>query len=103
MFKGCPAALLGAILPLCIRAASKSEAGLASQVGRLLTWNTLGAVLGVLITGFILMPMLGLRGALAALAIFITGVALVVALRRRERTVMAAAGRQRRIWNLQSF
>ena len=89
---GCPAALLGAILPLCIRAASRSEAGLASQVGRLLTWNTLGAVLGVLITGFVLMPLLGLRGALAALAIFITGVALVVALRKRQRIVLAAAG-----------
>ena len=89
---GCPAALLGAILPLCIRTAAKSEAGLASQVGRLLTWNTLGAVLGVLITGFVLMPALGLRGALATLALFITGVALVLALRKREVAVLASAG-----------
>src|SRR5262249_19001354 len=48
---GVPAGLLGAVLPLCIRLIGASQ-GLAGQVGRLLTWNTIGAVAGVLFTGF---------------------------------------------------
>lgn len=65
---GVPAGLLGAVLPLCLQTATGSGAGLGREVGRLLTWNTLGAVAGVLVSGFVLMPWLGLRGAFLALA-----------------------------------
>jgi spermidine synthase len=64
---GLPAGLLGAVLPLWIRILSGSTVTLGDRVGRLLTWNTLGAVVGVLVTGFILMPSLGVRGALGVL------------------------------------
>ena len=53
---GLPAAALGSVLPLWIRAASETSDLLGDCVGRLLTWNTLGAVAGVLLTGFVLMP-----------------------------------------------
>ena len=66
---GLPAALLGAVLPLCIRLASGRGKDLGNNVGRLLTWNTLGAVVGVLLTGFILMPGAGLRNAFNLLAV----------------------------------
>ena len=68
---GSPAALLGAVLPMAIRngAAGKS---LASHVGVLLTWNTLGAVAGVLFTGFVLMPQVGLRSSFLILALFLS-------------------------------
>ena len=59
---GLPAAVLGSVLPLCIRAASQTSDLLGDRVGRLLTWNTLGAVAGSLLTGFVLMPQIGLRG-----------------------------------------
>jgi predicted membrane-bound spermidine synthase len=65
---GLPAGLIGAVLPLCLRLVSTQE-GFGSRVGRLLTWNTLGAVVGVLITGFILMPGTGLRAAFFILAL----------------------------------
>jgi len=65
---GIPAGLIGAILPLAIRLSSSEGQDLGNRVGRLLTWNTLGAVAGVLFTGFVLMPWVGLRNAFNVLA-----------------------------------
>lgn len=76
---GAPAALLGAVLPMAIRMGSPSGASLSDQVGRLLTWNTVGAVIGVLITGFILMPTVGLRGSLGLLALLLAVIATLAA------------------------
>ena len=65
---GIPAGLIGAVLPLCLK--QEEQAGsLGFHVGRLLTWNTLGAVGGVLMCGFVIMPTFGLRGALGAASI----------------------------------
>ncbi|MDD5141429.1 MAG: fused MFS/spermidine synthase [Verrucomicrobiales bacterium] len=79
---GIPAALIGAVLPLMIRAMSAGGAPLGARVGALLTWNTLGAVAGTLVTGFGLMPYCGLRNAFGVLALVLALVALVLALRR---------------------
>ena len=64
---GVPAACIGAVLPLMIRAVSADGKLLGKKVGALLTANTLGCVVGVMFTGFVLMPWLGLRNAFAAL------------------------------------
>jgi predicted membrane-bound spermidine synthase len=89
---GIPAAWIGAVLPLLIRTRSRNESLLGSEVGRLLTWNTVGAVAGTLLTGFVLMPRFGLRNAFGALAIALALVALVVArLQRWNRGTFAAA------------
>src|SRR5208337_2104063 len=66
---GIPAALLGAVLPLMMRAVSAAGVPLGARVGALLTWNTLGAVAGTLVTGFLLMPYCGLRNAFGVLAL----------------------------------
>jgi predicted membrane-bound spermidine synthase len=91
---GVPAAAIGAVLPLMMRAVAAAGAPLGARVGALLTWNTLGAVAGTLITGFGLMPWLGLRNAFGTLALVLGLVALAVALRRGWRlgTGLAAAG-----------
>lgn len=68
---GIPAGLLGAVVPLWIRHAAADPAALGGGVGRLLTWNTLGAVAGTLITGFVLMPIAGLRGSFFVLTLCI--------------------------------
>ncbi|MEI9865794.1 MAG: hypothetical protein WDN00_14815 [Limisphaerales bacterium] len=56
---GIPAALIGAVLPLMIRMVSVGGAALGVRVGALLTWNTIGAVFGTLLSGFVLMPFFG--------------------------------------------
>ncbi len=86
---GVPAACIGAVLPLMMRAVSAGGGPLGAQVGTLLTWNTLGAVAGTLFAGFCLMPMLGLRDAFGVLALVLGLVALVLALRRRWWTGLA--------------
>jgi predicted membrane-bound spermidine synthase len=88
---GLPAAALGAVLPLWIRVVSETSDLLGDRVGRLLTWNTLGAVVGVLLTGFVLMPKVGLRGSFTVLALVLSGAALFVAWARHKRVAMALA------------
>ncbi len=76
---GVPAGAIGAVLPLCIRIVSETSDLLGDRVGRLLTWNTLGGVAGVLLTGFILMPGIGLRASFATLAMVLGLAGLAVA------------------------
>jgi spermidine synthase len=89
---GLPAALIGAVLPLLIRSLARPDETLGNQIGRLLTWNTLGAVAGVLLTGFALMPRLGLRNAFGVLALCLAGIAIGTAWRHRmPRFAVASA------------
>ncbi|HTD85449.1 MAG TPA: hypothetical protein VK850_02640, partial [Candidatus Binatia bacterium] len=81
---GVPAALIGSVLPLLIRAAAHG-AHLGQQVGRLLTWNTVGAVAGVLLTGFFVMPTTGLRNAFLILALSLALVGSMFAWRNQWR------------------
>lgn len=88
---GLPAAALGAVLPLWIRGVSETSDLLGDRVGRLLTWNTLGAVAGVLVTGFVLMPGVGLRGSFIVLALTLSVAAMLAALWQRRRIATACA------------
>ncbi len=88
---GLPAALIGAVLPLMIRAVSREGVPLGEHVAALLTWNTLGAVVGVLMTGFVLMPSIGLRSAFGVLALVLAAVGLILAVRQRNRWAAAGA------------
>lgn len=69
LFLGAPAGLLGAVLPLWIRAEGGCGWKLGCQVGRLVAWGAVGAVVGLWTTSFVLMPLVGLRGAFGVLAI----------------------------------
>lgn len=57
---GLPAALMGATLPLLFDLAGKSTREMGSRAGTLLFWNALGALLGGLIGGYLLLAPLGL-------------------------------------------
>jgi predicted membrane-bound spermidine synthase len=85
---GVPAMCIGAVLPLMIRVVSREGKLLGARVGALLTWNTVGAVAGTLLTGFLLMPMAGLRNSFGVLALVLALAALVVARWQRWRTGM---------------
>ncbi len=88
---GIPAACLGVVVPLCIRLIGTTSLTLANHVGRLLTWNTLGAVTGVLAAGFVMMPLLGLHASLAALGILLCVAALARSL-QGTRAMQAVSG-----------
>lgn len=99
---GFPAALLGAVLPVCLRAEGAGGAGLGRRVGRLLTWNTVGAVAGVLVTGFVLMPRIGLRGAFGVLALLLCAAACLLGVKARRSSAvvlsLALAGVLSGVW-----
>lgn len=88
---GIPAGLLGSVLPLWIRIISGTSLHLGNNVGRLLTWNTCGAVVGVLATGFVFMPLAGLRGALGLMAAILSLMALWLIYNSRNYRRLAAA------------
>ncbi len=69
-----PTAAMGATLPLLAKYAVSADNQIGPRVGFLYGINTLGAVFGALVSGFLLLPYLGLFGTLAAGA----GVNLVV-------------------------
>jgi spermidine synthase len=62
-----PALLLGSVFPLTLKLASASGRP-AQLVGRLYAFNALGSVLGTVMGTFVLVALLGTRGALIALA-----------------------------------
>ena len=57
-----PTGFMGATLPVLIRQAVQAEEQIGERVGLLYALNTAGAVIGVLVAGFILLPSLGLWG-----------------------------------------
>ena len=89
---GLPAGLLGAMVPLFIRDGNSRDTNIADRIGTLLTWNTVGAVAGVLLTGFGLMPHLGIRNAFGTMAALLGAIALLTAFRSRERRPLAVGG-----------
>jgi spermidine synthase len=88
---GVPAACIGGVLPLMIRGLAGKDVPLGKEVGTLLAWNTVGAVAGTLLTGFVLMPLAGLRTAFGLLALALGLVAFMAASDRfRLRTAIPA-------------
>lgn len=67
---GIPACLMGGTLPVLIRSVTSSARSIGADGGRLYAANTLGAIAGALLSSFLLIPSLGLKGTgLAAAAI----------------------------------
>jgi spermidine synthase len=76
-----PTLLIGAGFPCAVQVAARAPARVGGDVGRLYAVNTLGAIVGTVAGGFVLMPLVGAHGALKiAVAInLVLGVALVAA------------------------
>ena len=90
-----PATLfIGATFPLAVRILSRNESDAANASARVYSWNTVGAIAGALVAGFVLIPILRYEGAIklavcinAALALY---VALLVPTRRVRLAVVSA-------------
>ena len=63
-----PTALMGATLPLLARYAVREDAQIGTRIGTLYAVNTAGAVGGVVLAGFVLLPEVGLRATIACAA-----------------------------------
>lgn len=71
-----PTTLMGGTLPVLSRLVTQSLSDLTFRVGWLYAINTFGAVAGTLVTGFLLLPHLGMRA--TTLAVVATNVAIFV-------------------------
>jgi spermidine synthase len=69
-----PATLLGATFPVALRIYTTSVARVGSRSGEIYASNTIGAVLGSLCAGFILIPRLGASTTIALLALLFLAV-----------------------------
>ncbi len=94
---GLPALLMGGTLPALVRAVAPAEKTVGRAAGRLYAANTLGAMAGALAAAFLLIPLLGLRGAAAAAAVLnFTAAAIALAADRRMKPrVSVEASRSR--------
>ena len=73
-----PTILLGATFPYAVRAYAGVAAGPALGTGRVLAANTAGSVLGSLLGGFVVLPLVGTRGGLITIGlIFILNAAVL--------------------------
>jgi spermidine synthase len=91
-----PTTLLGAAFPLALRLVV-DRAHVGRDVGGVVAANTLGGILGVMLTGFVLIPLLGLVRTLGALAVIACAVGLVAVWRganvgRKMRGAVIALG-----------
>jgi spermidine synthase len=88
-----PTALMGATLPVLSAALLQERSrnsSIANRVARLYTCNLLGAILGTLAAGFILLPLVGLRATIwtAALINIIIGIVSILADRGQGKTAI---------------
>jgi spermidine synthase len=85
-----PTFLMGGTLPILVRSLIRNSAELAARVSQLYWVNTLGAVLGTLISGFILLPTWGLRATISC-AVAVNTLAGLIALWIASETGSAPA------------
>ncbi len=88
-----PCLLVGLSFPLLLNLAAQSHRGVGTSVGRTYAANTLGTVLGSVLTGFIVLPALGSLVSLRAVATLNLAVGwgfalLFVPLRRSRQTTL---------------
>jgi len=85
-----PTLLMGTSFPLAVRAIHRDAARLGADVGGVYGWNTLGAVAGSLLAGFVLIPVLGTQNALIAVAAVNALLAVLLARGRPALRIAAA-------------
>lgn len=84
-----PTLFLGAAFPAALRLIV-SDGHVGQGVGKVAALNTLGGIAGTVLTGFVLVPQLGLMRTLALLALTAAAIGLIAVLWRRQgRTALA--------------
>ena len=92
-----PATLfIGATYPLAVRIGTARADQTANAAGAIYAWNTLGAILGALLTGFVVLPALGFGPTLKAAMLVSLSLALIAGLldgKSRRSSDARAGGR----------
>ena len=55
---------IGATLPLSVRVLARNESEATASTARIYAWNTVGAIVGAVLAGFVLIPGLGFEGSI---------------------------------------
>ena len=85
-----PTVLMGGTLPILGQAFARQETGLGRAAGVLYAVNTFGAVVGVAVAGYVLIPALGNRATIAIAAITNVAVGLLAIAYSRTRRLSGA-------------
>ncbi|MDP3502933.1 MAG: fused MFS/spermidine synthase [Myxococcales bacterium] len=85
-----PAAILGTVYPLTLRLGARTGS-IGQSIGGLAAANTLGAIGGSLLTGYVLLPALGSRGTILVVVGGCVALALLMADKRSKLLAGAAA------------
>ncbi|HYE87997.1 MAG TPA: fused MFS/spermidine synthase [Vicinamibacterales bacterium] len=88
-----PTTMMGITLPLLTAAVSSSERSAATSVSVLYALNTLGAMTGTLLAGYVLIPSIGIRNAFMLAAAINVGVGAVALWMSRAVPAAQPAGR----------
>jgi len=87
-----PSLLSGIQFPLLVSLLGRGNAGVGQQLGRAYLWNTFGSITGSLLGGFVLVPLLGLKGCWVLAAVLIatmSAASLWLQLRRKAGDTFA--------------
>jgi spermidine synthase len=82
---------LGAAFPVALRAAGAAARTSGAAVGRLYAANTAGSILGSLLAGLVLIPLLGLERGLVVMALLFLAVSLALLALARSRAAVPLA------------
>lgn len=73
-----PTTLMGATMPIILKSYSKDFQNMGRDVGRLYSVNNIGAVLGTIAAGFLLIPLVGIQSSIMIAAIINIGIGLII-------------------------
>lgn len=82
---------LGMVGPFAIKLSTSRLEGVGNSAGSIYAVSTLGSVVGTLILGFFLFPLLGSREILAGVGVILLGLSLIVGILERQRLGLAKA------------
>ena len=86
-----PGIMLGTVLPYLLRLLENRSVSTGSTIGNLVAVNTLGAIAGALLAGFVLLPLAGAAGSLLILAaVYFAAMALVILVRAENHARLGA-------------
>jgi len=73
-----PATLMGAAFPVAATLYARARERVGEKIGTIYAWNTFGAILGSLCSGFVLMPLMGTNASIILIALLNVLVAAVL-------------------------